>query len=208
MLRIQAASSILLFLRPASKASSGCRIAWCLSRLTTTRINADECMAKSLRKQRSLHMALPAYHCTVIFHMASSGITTKVMTRSAEARLAMSGLRWEARRRPRPLVTLISTERLLIAAKMKSTRVATTRKRAATVNVGVSQSEANRGKEAFSREEFSQMLVGLADRRDTFTDILWKAKKKPCFVAWLRLFVILKCIIIVIFYDISVSCGY
>lgn len=123
-------------------------------------------------------MALPAYHCTVIFQMASSGITTKVMTRSAQARLPMRGLRCEARRRPRPRVTLISTERLLIAAKTKSTRVAATRKRAATVNVGVSQSEEKRGREAFGTEEFSQMPFGLADRRDTFTDILERGEKK------------------------------
>ncbi|TNN23788.1 hypothetical protein EYF80_066089 [Liparis tanakae] len=59
----------------------------------TTRMKAVACMANSFRKHSSLQRASPAYHCTVTFHTASSGITTKVITRSADARLSIRGRR-------------------------------------------------------------------------------------------------------------------
>lgn len=124
-LRLQASSSMRRFLRCALRASSGCRMACCRSRLMTTRMKAEACMANSLRKQRILQSASPPYHCTVTFHTASRGITTNVIIRSADARLIISGRRWDASRRPRH--TLTNRARLLQAANRKRTRVAPTR---------------------------------------------------------------------------------
>ena len=92
-LRPQASSSINRFLRCALKASSGCMMACWRSRLMTTRMKAEACMANNFRKHRSLQSTLPPYHCTVTFHTASRGITTNVIIRSADAKLNISGRR-------------------------------------------------------------------------------------------------------------------
>lgn len=144
-------------------------MACCRSRLITTRINAEACMANNLRKLSNLQRPLPPCHCTVTFHTMSSGIMMNVIIRSAAARLVMRGRRWEARRRPRPWHTLMRSARLLTAANRKSNSVAPTRNCAARVNVGASQSA--RGK----REEFEtscrEMSSSEGEKRELFLGI-------------------------------------
>lgn len=145
-------------------------MACCRSRLITTRMNAEDCMANSLRKLSNLQRPSPACHCTVTFHTMSSGITMNVIIRSAAARLVMRGRRWEARRRPRPRHTLMRSARLLTAANRKSASVAPTRNCAARVNVGASHSASGGEREEFetfcremssSEGEKRELLLGI-----------------------------------------------
>src|SRR5699024_1074287 len=74
--------------------AKGWRTAACRCRLITTSTRAAAYMAKSLRKLRSLQERSPPYHCTITFHAASKGITATVTSRSASARLRISGRTW------------------------------------------------------------------------------------------------------------------
>lgn len=151
----------------------GCNMTWWRSRLMTMRMKAEAYMAKSLRKQSTLQRASPPCHCTVTFHTASRGITTKVIIRSADTRLNISGRRWEGGRRPRP--TLAKRARLLQAAKTKSTKVAPTRNWAALVKLGVSHFERG-GVQVEGRVGGATVLVGGASD-DIFSDILQRWRK-------------------------------
>ncbi len=94
-LMVHATLSKTVFLFLAWLMDRGLRIAACRSRLITTVTNAHEYMATSLRNISVLHASSPASHCTVIFHPASSGMTTNVTSKSATARLVMRSRTWD-----------------------------------------------------------------------------------------------------------------
>lgn len=116
--------------------AKGWRTAACRSRLMTTSTRAAAYIAKSLRKLRSLQERSPPYHCTVTFHAASKGITATVTSRSASARLRISGRTWHFFLF---LSRLPSTAVLLHAASKKKMAVTATRTFAACVNRGSTQ---------------------------------------------------------------------
>lgn len=179
-LRLQASSSMRRFLRCALKASRGKRMACWRSRLMTTRMKAEACMANSFRKQSSLQSTSPPYHCTVTFQTASRGITTNVIIRSADARLSISGRRWDARRRPRPRHTLTNRARLLQAANRKRTKVAPTRNWAAQVKLGGSQSDIGGYWEVLGDGRATWLVGGARDdslKMDQFRDILQRRRR-------------------------------